>query len=297
VQGISILIPARNHKVADLARSLQQQCLGICSYEIIIADDASDNPDLCDFDKLSMIPNCYIICNETRQGRSITRQILSDKAQHGILLFIDADAAVIRPDFINKYLCALRNADVACGGTAYCGKMPAYGLLRWKYGRRREQKTAQERQKLGYRQFSSFNFAIKKKLLLNLGFGHGLNVYGHEDTCLGIDLEKAGAKLLHIDNPAMHCGLESSLDFTLKTKEAAAALAYLYNSTHYRNSLASNSAALRASLKIRSLITARFCRKIAAPVGMLAAKYAAKHNSLAALDILKIATLCTLLQQ
>ena len=73
-------------------------------------------------------------------------------------------------------------------------------LLRWKYGRKKEQKKASDRNKHPYSRFSTFNVIIDKSIFSKFRFYEELKQYGHEDTLFSYQLKKAGIAIYHIDN-------------------------------------------------------------------------------------------------
>jgi hypothetical protein len=133
--------------------------------------------------------------------------------------------------YILKWLPAMKISRVICGGTLYHDGPPGDPdkLLRWKYGKWREQKSAAERNKHPHAGFSTFNVLIDKSVFSKIRFNEELKQYGHEDTLLGYQLKKAGIDILHIDNGLMHEGLESNRDFLNKTKLGIENLSKLYD--------------------------------------------------------------------
>ena len=91
-------------------------------------------------------------------------------------------------------------------------------LLRWKYGKKKEQLKASERNKHAHASFSTFNVLIDKSIFSKIRFNEELKQYGHEDTLLGYQLNIAGINVLHIDNGLMHDGVESNQDFLTQNK-------------------------------------------------------------------------------
>ena len=122
--------------------------------------------------------------------------------------------------YLLKWIPMINTASVICGGTLYNDSAPGDPdkILRWKYGRIREQKKAAERNKHPHSNFSTFNFLIEKSVFSKIRFNEELKQYGHEDTLLGYQLKKAGINVLHIDNGLIHEGVESNREFLNKTK-------------------------------------------------------------------------------
>jgi hypothetical protein len=158
---------------------------------------------------------------------------LALEAKGDFLLFIDADVMLpgTAEAYILKWLPFLSMSRVICGGTLYHESAPGDPdkILRWKYGKWREQKSAAERNKHPHTGFSTFNVMIERSVFSKIRFDEELKQYGHEDTLLGYQLRKAGINILHIDNGLMHEGLESNRDFLNKTKLGIENLSMLYD--------------------------------------------------------------------
>jgi glycosyltransferase involved in cell wall biosynthesis len=163
-----------------------------------------------------------IITSERNIGRAAIRNRLASEAKGDYLLFIDADAMIpgTAEAYLLKWIPMLGHSSVICGGTLYHDSPPGDPdrMLRWRYGKWREQKKASERNKHPHRSFSAFNVLIEKSVLAKIRFNEELRQYGHEDTLFGYQLNKAGIDITHIDNGLMHEGLETNLEFLEKTR-------------------------------------------------------------------------------
>jgi hypothetical protein len=71
------------------------------------------------------------------------------------------------------------------------------------------------------------NFLIRRHVLLDIRFNERLQGYGHEDTLFGRQLREGKFKIQHINNAAVHNGLDSDADFINKTKNGLENLAFL----------------------------------------------------------------------
>ena len=147
----------------------------------------------------------------------------------------------------------MNNSKVICGGTLYHDSAPGDPdkLLRWKYGKWREQKSAAERNKHPHAGFSTFNVMIEKSAFGKIRFNEELKQYGHEDTLLGYQLKKAGIDILHIDNGLMHEGLETNRDFLNKTKLGIENLSKLYDKVTDKRSFSDTVLMLRIYNKLK----------------------------------------------
>ena len=188
---LSILIPCRHYDCGELVNELDRQCrdAGIL-YEILVGEDNGETP----------------------MGRAANRNQLVKKAQYDYLLFIDADALVCRPDYIRKFWNNRDEATVIVGGLETPQKPKKKGMmLRWKY----------EEANKNRENFTVFNTLIQKTLFLTVHFNEEIcKSYGHEDTLLGVDLQKNGILPLYINNPLIHNGLDTSEMFLKKSETA-----------------------------------------------------------------------------
>ena len=216
---LSICIPVYNYGVGNFARDLHFQAEEAgYPFEIILMDDASDEK----FRKMNQAIDLksvrYIQLNENI-GRSKIRNRLAEEAKYPCLLFADCDSAVASPQYVENYVRFFESQAVCCGGTVYEDKEPSDStLLRWKYGVKRECDSAAEREKNPYNGFRTNNFLIHKSIFEKVKFNEDLTGYGHEDTLFGLELLEHGIKIIQIDNPLIHLGLDSASDFLNKTE-------------------------------------------------------------------------------
>jgi len=251
---ISILIPVYNFNPMDLLEALSGQLheSGV-EGEIIAGNDSSDLFYAPVFEKASMIPGVSIYSSDKNLGRSMMRNRLAAMARFPFLLFIDGDAGIENRNFLDNYLKKADEGTVVCGGTAYKADRPVDNsrILRWKYGLKREVRSAVTRSSSPYSSFSSFNFMVPKRIFDLISFDEGLRRYGHEDTLYGIELEKNKIKIEHIDNPLIHLGLDNSVLFLEKTAEGLENLTDLYRSYHDAGILVRRIRVLRQYLQLR----------------------------------------------
>jgi len=230
---ISILIPVNNYDVVALVHSMRDGLEKVPEYcEILIGDDGSS----VDFrNKYLQLEGAgvRVIVSKKNIGRAAIRNRLALEAKGDHLLFIDADTMIqgTAEAYLLKWLPMINTSRVICGGTWYTETAPGEPdkILRWKYGRKVEQRKASERNKHPHSGFSTFNVLIDKSVFSKLRFNEELKQYGHEDTLLGYQLKKAGIDVLHIDNPLIHEGIESNRDFLNKTKLGIENLSHLYD--------------------------------------------------------------------
>jgi len=216
---LSILIPTYNYDVQPLVLELQKQAIKLnIVYEIIVCDDASTEKFTTDF--ANNQPLLYLK-NQTNLGRTLTRQKLASTARFDNLLFLDADVMPANSNFVATYFSLIHTPfSVICGGCSYEDKITdASHILRWSYGKVREEKKAIERTKKTYSSIFSGNLLIKKDVFLRHNFNENANVYGM-DIFFAYQLFINSIAVKHIDNTVLHLGLENNQMFLKKSLES-----------------------------------------------------------------------------
>ena len=215
---ISICIPAYNYDVNPLVRDLLEQ-LSFTSieYEVRVYDDASTN-----LIPISLTHDNLIYKQlDANLGRAAIRNLLAKDAIHENILFLDGDVIPSSELFISRYIQQIGKAKVLIGGRSYA-EQPSLNqyLLHWRYGMEREVKPAEIRNNTPYNSFMTNNFLIEKECFLSIGFEESIVGYGHEDTYFGYQLMREGVSVLHLDNPAIHVGLDDAGSFLSKSESA-----------------------------------------------------------------------------
>jgi len=254
---ISLLIPVFNYDIIALVHSMKDAMGKVPEFfEILIGDDGSSAEYRKKYSSLEA-ENVKVISSKKNIGRAAIRNRLALEAKGDFLIFIDADVMLpgTAEAYMLKWLPFLNNSRVICGGTLYHDSAPGDPdkLLRWKYGKWREQKSAAERNKHPHAGFSTFNVLIEKSVFSKIRFNEELKQYGHEDTLLGYQLKKAGINILHIDNGLMHEGLESNRDFLNKTKLGIENLSKLFDKVTDKKSFSETVLMLKIYNKLRLL--------------------------------------------
>ncbi|MGC6430077.1 MAG: glycosyltransferase family 2 protein [Jejuia sp.] len=223
---LSILIPTYNYDASPLVKELNKQCISEeIDYEILVVDDCS-NQVFEENESLNEINNCIYQKLEKNIGRSAIRNKLASTAKFSNLLFLDVDTIPIKSDFISNYLKYLNtDFEIVYGGIRYLPNPPkTKELLRWKYGLKREALPVEKRNLKPYISFLSLNFLIKKSIFNTSTFNEDIPNLRHEDTLFAVEAKKKKIKLLHIDNPVYHLGLDTSEIFIEKSIKAIDAL-------------------------------------------------------------------------
>lgn len=229
MQGISILIPVFNYSLQPLVQQLLAQINQVaCSVEIICFDDASTNKQIQSANRLYCSKFPLVQYQEMVQnvGRARLRNLLADAARYDFLLFIDVDS-LPNSLFLKNYAEKLNEQLVLAGGTSYSDNYKLTEVLRYRYGKAREEVTPNVRQKNAYRSITLNNILVPKSIFQAIRLDDAISSYGHEDTKFGYHLQEKNISVLHISNPVEHTGLESNEVFLQKTQEAVRNLVYI----------------------------------------------------------------------
>lgn len=227
---LSILIATYNYNVKNLVTELHKQCCTLAiEFEILIADDCSSFEFHFENQKLAE-KSCVSYWQMPQNvGRAAIRNKLASCAQFPYLLFLDCDAEISNSQFIANYISKLHENCVICGGVDYQKNKPETDKqLRWKYGVKREKLSAAKRinAKKG---LTTFNFLIDKKIITHFVFNETIRNYGYEDTLLEYTLIKHNYTITHIDNSAVHAGLDENATFLKKVEESLHTLLHISN--------------------------------------------------------------------
>ncbi len=290
---LSICIPIYNQNVTSLVNELRAQALRAdCAFEILLMDDASTRFKEAN-SRLHDLEGVRYIGLPKNVGRSAIRNKLADEAFYDYLLFMDCDVLPYSPDFLEKYI-QMDGHDVVVGGYRY-EEQPisdAY-TLRWKYGKRREERSAAVRSRRPNDSFSTFNFLIKKSLFKQVRFDESLCGYGHEDTFFGITLKEAGVQVTHIDNPLLHLGYDNSAVFLEKSHNSVQNLWAIYGKVKDKDSFAESVKLLRYFRSLeRSGLVPLFAKIFPYAEKLFQYNLLGKSPSLLFFDLYKLGTLC-----
>lgn len=214
---LSILIPTYQHNITNLVNEVHTQCTEAeCDFEILIVEDGSTQ-FLKENSTISTKTNVDYVPSANNIGRTAARNFMAEKAKYNWLLFLDADVIITKNNFISTYLDAIKVEvfDLAYGGICYTPSLPSTKVsLRWKYGKKREEKNVNQRLKSPYDVISQ-NILTKKETFLKSNI-HLDNKYGI-DIIFCNELRKAKTKILHINNTVIHQGLETNEQFLKKS--------------------------------------------------------------------------------
>lgn len=294
---LSILIPIYNYDVRNLTCALLINARKLdVPFEIILADDASDEQFRAQYGELTDNKEVTLIQNETNMGRARIRNMLADKAQYDYLLFLDCDAGWKDQVYFQKYRQKIDEIQhFPCskgfainGGLAYRSEAPDdQHLLRWHYGKQREEKKATERELHPYHGFTPFNLLITKSVFNTCRFDERFTTYGNEDTLFGAAMQEQNIPIYHIDNPLYHDGLDTDEVYMDKIDSAVKNLA-----ENPQTAKLSDSKLFNTYLRIKKLRLVWAVKLFYHLFQKHIKKQIYDRYSMLALDLYKLGTLC-----
>lgn len=227
---LSVLIPFYRDDPSVLLRSLTDQSVPPGDVEILIMDDGSGDPALTEQVETT-IANCgrpiQLISSELNRGRSATRNALQNQARSDWVLFLDADMRLDHSDFLSRYLAEIETdeADIIFGGFTVERKAQDRDTdLHRHLSEVSDCLSAEERRASPAQFVASSNLCVRQSVLKSEPFDPDFSGWGWEDSEWAARVSRR-FKLLHIDNPAVHLGLEST--DTLLSRFATSAPNYL----------------------------------------------------------------------
>lgn len=226
---LSICIPVYNVDVTGLSHDIIKQCHHHkLEFEILIYDDGSSSGFKQKNQAISNYKEIKYIELHKNLGCAAIRNKMAYDASYNNLLFLDSDSEIPH-DYIELYSPYFKyDFQIVNGGRIHPPTLPnREKSLRWKVGKIKEDFNVEHRSKVPNKSFMSNNFLIKQEIFNSIKFNEDILRSGHEDTMFGIELEKKGIEILHINNPVIHLGLEDNDVFIKKTKQRLETLYYL----------------------------------------------------------------------
>ena len=217
---LSICIPTYNTDCSELLDTLAKQIEQIHEVvEVLVCDDFSTNYTQ-ENEAFCQRNGFYFFKNKENLGRIETRKKLTSKTIHKWTLFLDADVIPKSSDFIKQYVDFIKadKGSLAVGGHSYLDEIKPFNL-RLRYGRNREEMSADKRQLNPYNLVLFGNILMKKRLFQEVFEAFNYSEYG-EDIHLSSFLKSSKIDLLHLPNEVYHLGTENNREFLKKIKKS-----------------------------------------------------------------------------
>ncbi len=250
---LSVCIPVFNVNVADLVNDLEGQIVKQnIPIEIILIDDHSHEAYTSENRYLKSSITTFIPLQENI-GRARIRNLFLKHARYDNLLFLDCDSEIIKPEFLAIYCKEIeKGSGVICGGRIYSAMRPQRNKrLHWKYGRKKESKTAAERQKNPNASFMTNNFVVGRTILEEVKLDERLTGYGHEDTLFGYRLKLKNITVTQIENPVLHAELHRNNVFMQNTESAIRNLVTIISFMNYDKEFINEVTLLKVYTKLK----------------------------------------------
>jgi len=217
---LSICIPTYNTDCSELLDTLAKQIEQLHDVvEVLVCDDFSTN--YTQENKASCQKNGFtFLKNKKNLGRIETRKKLAEISRFNWLLFVDADVIPKRDDFAKQYVEFIKadKNSLAIGGCSYPDEIKTFNL-RLRYGRNREEMSAEKRQIKPYNSVLFGNILMKKRLFQEVFEAFNYSEYG-EDIHLSSYLKSSKIDVLHLPNEVYHLGIENNREFLKKIKKS-----------------------------------------------------------------------------
>lgn len=231
---LSILVPFYHDDPCDLIAALSEQAL--TGVELVLYDDGSADKEL--YFRIitqagqSRLPVKLISAPENR-GRSHARNALVQAAKGQYLLFLDADMLPTGPDLLRNYCQEIQNGApaVVFGGFQVPKQagQPDQELHR-AISQTSDCLSAEERAKLPAKHVCTSNLLVRKDVLAANPFDTDFHGWGWEDVEWAARVAEHN-EIRHVDNAALHLGLESAESLVRRYRDSAANYA-LFVSKH-----------------------------------------------------------------
>ncbi|MEP3838938.1 MAG: glycosyltransferase [Algibacter sp.] len=228
---LSILVPVYNYSISSLVTEIHKQATHAkINFEIICIEDGSNKFVLENKSVVDGLEHASIIISSKNNGRTKSRQILSDTSKFNWLLFLDADVMPKSDRFIIKHLENIDSKyEAIYGGFAYKTIKPQKNkTLRYNFGKNFEEVDAKKRNLKPYQIVISANFLIKKEIFSKINSQIKIKSYGL-DNFFGALLKENKVNVLHINNEVYHYGIEDNKLYLNKVQEFITLLLKLYN--------------------------------------------------------------------
>lgn len=206
---LSVLVPFYRDDAAGLIAAFAGQ--GDGAIELVLLDDGCPDATL-NAKTASAVRDCpwpaRLVSARTNLGRAAARNALAHRARARWLLYLDADME-LADGFLARWraIAAQADFDAAFGGFEIPeNPAPEHGLHA-ALARAGDVETAEQRTLRGPAAVCSSNLLVRAALMEEIAFDEGFTGWGWEDVDWAVRAAQAG-RLVHVDNPAAHAGLQ-----------------------------------------------------------------------------------------
>lgn len=224
--AVSILVPFYRDDPSALAAALARQAAAESgAAELILYDDGSGDPALTARVEAALAAwpgACRLIQGGVNRGRAAARNALADAASAPHLLFLDADMLPQEENFLSRWIEQARaQPDIVFGGFAVPDRVGREGALHRAFSAAGDCLDARARSRNPAQYVFTSNLLVRAAVLKDAPFDAGFSGWGWEDAEWAARAAKVCA-IAHIDNPAVHLGLESPDTLLRRFRDSAA---------------------------------------------------------------------------
>ena len=221
---LSVLVPFFHDNPLALMKALETQTPP--NVELLFYDDGTQDAAITKAVTQSVKTsksNVTLITAAQNRGRAIARNTLQETAKANWVLFLDADMRPSSDHFIATYLSLIDAdiADVIFGGFSVADKADSPDReLHRALSQVSDCLPLIEREAAGPQFVATSNLCVKKSVLKAEPFDNRFKGWGWEDSEWAARVAKS-YRLKHIDNNAIHLGLETDLTLLNRFKSSA----------------------------------------------------------------------------
>jgi glycosyltransferase involved in cell wall biosynthesis len=207
-----------------------------CDVEVVLVDDGTGDDALDESVRAAIDAwpgPATLVRFHANKGRPQARNRAIEAARGDFILFMDADMLPGDGDFLTRYFEVIdkRASAIVFGGFKSGRENVNHDtLLNYSLALKNDCKPASARMLRGALAVASNNILVRRDVFTHIPFDNSFKGWGWEDTEWAMRAVFAGYGLTHIDNPAIHQGLDSTQSMLRKYKEAGANLRRLLDS-------------------------------------------------------------------
>tara|TARA_R110000868_G_scaffold35549_4_gene127420 strand:- start:13554 stop:14498 length:945 start_codon:yes stop_codon:yes gene_type:complete len=222
---LSILVPFYGDNPAALASALNPLIGTRRDIEIVLLDDGC--PDRALNEAVSRTVRALsaparLLTAADNLGRSAGRNLLARQARGRWLLYLDADMQPGSDAFLDTYLERIEadDFDAAFGGYETVAPADTQYQLHAVLARTSDERDAAARSRIGATAFCSSNLLVRATVMRNVPFDREFVGWGFEDVDWAVRAARTN-RLIHLDNPGLHAGLQTTDSLLQKFRDGA----------------------------------------------------------------------------
>lgn len=225
---LSVLIPFLRDDPGDLLAQLDEEAASLNGVvEVVLLDDGTNDADLTrrlGGQVRAMTLPVRLITMARNQGRARGRNTLAQTARGGSLLFLDSDMRPDHPRFLRDWADLVTREDpaVAFGGFSLLqAPREARTVVHRAMAARSDCAPYAERARTPEKYVFTSNLLVRRDVFADQAFDVGFSGWGWEDVEWAMRVSRV-YRIVHLDNPATHMGLDDVATLARKYEQSAA---------------------------------------------------------------------------